>query len=130
MGSFISAPPREQVHVVTSVWGSLTGPTSASTRTRLWLLLDGGDPARPIARICRNDPKTGVPYYTELGPVRSARSSFKRLEFTTVSDQTYVLIEAPCVCGAGAAGMAGPVAGRYENVRVRTDQLDWLEVIG
>lgn len=125
MGSFISAPPREQVHVVRSAWGSLSGLTSSTTRTRLWILLDRGDPSRPIARICRNHPQTGVPVYTDLGPVRSVRSGSKRLELTMTDDSTWTMVEAPCVCGAGAAGHAGPVDGRYETVNVRTDQLEW-----
>lgn len=127
--SYLSAPPREQVWVASSTWGSLSGPGSAMTRTRLWILLDEGDPARPFARICRNHPQTGVPVYTDLGPVRSARVGFKRVELTMADDTTFTMVEAPCVCGAGAAGMAGPVEGRYETVTVRSDQLEWLESI-
>lgn len=139
--SFVSAPPRDEVHVVTAIYGTLTGAFSAA-RARLWILLDDGDPMRPFARICTNDPATGQPVYRDLGPVVEARSGNKRLEFTTTPDTTwlqlqeltepplsYALIEAPCVCGAGAAGMAGPVTGRYETVRVRADQLPWLQLL-
>lgn len=98
------------------------------TRTRLWILLDHGDASRPFARICRNHPKTGVPVYTDLGPIRSARTGFKRVELTMADDTAWTMVEAPCVCSAGAAGMAGPVNGRYDVVRVRTDELEWLEV--
>jgi hypothetical protein len=127
VGSFLSAPPREQVWVVSSVYGSLSGPAWSSTRTRLWILLESGDLARPFARICRNDAKTGLPYYTDLGAVRSARHASKRLEMTMVDDLVWTLTEAPCVCGAGAAGMAGPVEGRYDLTQVRSDQLEWFE---
>lgn len=128
MGGFVSAPPRAQVHVVTAVYGSLSGPIT-STRTRLWILLEHGDPTLPLARICRNDPSTGQPVYDDLGRVTAARSGHKRLELTVEDGSSYLLVEAPCVCGAGAAGMAGPVPGRYDQLRVNIDDLDWLEIV-
>lgn len=128
MAGFLTAPPRDQVYQVSSVYGSLSGPVNFS-RVRLWILLNDGDPSRPFARICRNHPETGMPLYSDLGEVSAMTSAPKRLEVTLTNGDQYTFIEAPCVCGAGATGMAGPTDGRYEIVPVRTDTLTWLTII-
>ena len=127
MAGFLSAPPRTQVYQVSSVYGALMGSLNFS-RVRLWILLQDGDQNQPFARICQNHPETGSPFYTELGPVTELISSPKKLEFTTADGSQYALVEAPCVCGAGATGMAGPVDDRYDIVPVRTDTLSWLVI--
>lgn len=125
--SFVNAPPRESVYQVSSVYGALMGPVNFS-RVRLWVLLNDGSVDQPFARICRNHPETGMPLYSDLGMVASVVSAPKRLEITLVDGQEYTLVEAPCVCGAGSTGMAGPTDGRHEIVPVRTDTLSWLTI--
>lgn len=110
--------------VVTSQYGQLLRP-SQSSQTKIWLMIDTAT-GRPKIRIA-NNVQNGVAY-TDLGFVESAVLKGKSLRAVLEGGVEVQHLAAPCVCGAGAVGLAGPTAARHTVVDVRTDLLDWFSV--
>jgi hypothetical protein len=112
---FLQAPPKPAVYMVYAGYGALTGSRSIG-RARVWVLTpDPYDPDAPLTvRIGWNDPQTGAVVYEDVpGVIASieARTSSMMAQYEDGSRVGFVA--APCVCGAGAVGMAGPMSGRH-----------------
>lgn len=113
----MKAPPKEQIDVCLSAYGMLMGAVSAP-KARMWLIVQADGTV--LCRVATNDPQTGVAVYQDLGAVSSAEirhgQSGRTIQIQTASGVVTV-VEAPCVCGAGAIGYAGP-ASTPHSVRV------------
>ena len=109
--SIASAPPRKDIYLIWGQFGMIGGARILGGR--LWQLADGADPdAGIICRIAWNSPVSGQVVYEDLGVVSSARIRNNQTA-EVYSDAGFVtMVAAPCVCGAGSVGQAGPDEGR------------------
>lgn len=113
-GSILNAPASTEVFCVWAGYGAVQGFRSFS-RGRLWLLAESADPdAALFARVAWNDQTTGQVVYDDVGPVATARiRGGKWADLSMVNGRKLTQTVAPCVCGAGAVGYAGPMEGRH-----------------
>jgi hypothetical protein len=120
---FATAPPRTELFLAWAQYGTVSGIRNAP-RARLWLLVENKDDPSSVVKVilATNDPATGQVVYEDLGFVADAQIS--RLGgaqsiLIHLADGTQVAqVQAPCVCGAGSVGMAGPTKERHSIIFV------------
>ena len=132
MPGIMNAPPREEIFVACSLYGPLTGINGlgpAAGRARTWLIVDMDHPERrAVLRVGTTDPFTGQVVYQDTSTVVHASMRPGKTRTLTVrlsTGETVVHLEAPCLCGAGAIGYAGPTPNRHSISQVRVDDLPW-----
>jgi hypothetical protein len=110
---FATAPPRTDIYVLYAQYGTVNGAIT-SPKARIWLIAESADSdARMKIIVARNDP-TGHVEYADLGYVTAADIQGTRVISATLADgRNIMLMTAPCVCGAGAVGYAGPTTERH-----------------
>lgn len=109
---FLKAPPKTEIFVYWSQYGAINGARTAS-KARCWLIADGTDPDAALKLIVgTNDPDTGQVVYETLDVTGAHISRFSSATFDTTVGKISQM-QAPCVCGAGAIGYAGPTADRH-----------------
>jgi hypothetical protein len=85
---------------------------AAQPRGRLWVLADSAALDAPmIARIAWNR-RTGGVEFQDLGAVTEVKVRSRHTEVALAAGGKINLVQAPCVCGAGAVGNALPYEGR------------------
>jgi hypothetical protein len=132
MPGLMNAPARTEIFVACSLYGPLSGVPDlgpAAGRARTWLVVDMQHPERlAVLRIGTTDPITGAVVYRDTQTVLHASMRPGKTRTLTVRLQdgsTIVHLEAPCLCGAGAIGYAGPTNQRHSVSQVRVDDLPW-----
>lgn len=113
---FMKAPPKENVFVLWSAYGMLSGAASHS-QARVWLIASDPDPqvATVTFRYAYNDPATGAATYVDVGEIAAAEMvQQQRITVDAPDGRRFFLVAAPCVCGAGAIGYAGPMPDRHQ----------------
>ena len=133
---FLTAPSRQEVKIALTMYGPVTGLPEigpAAGKARVWLMPDPGFPQvrTGLLRVAYNAlEEPGQPLrYMDLpvtrAVVRTTRTG-RSIAVTVPGRPTPVSqIEAPCLCGAGQVGHAGPVNDRHAVVQVRVDELPW-----
>jgi hypothetical protein len=115
MGGFLTAPPRAEILVYYSQYGAISGSV-VNSRSRVWLIAESTEPDAPLkAIVAINDPDTGRPVYQTFD-VATAKiaTQFQKSLSLVLADGTFLHhVVAPCVCGAGAIGYAGPTDERH-----------------
>jgi hypothetical protein len=132
-GGLVNAPPKQTVLSAGSLYGSAAstraGSGATGAKVRLWVLLDEDYSGRLVAyrRLGRGLERT------DLGPIDRwvARPPVGRAlakwEVYLASGEVVTANAAPCVCGAGKVGYAGPVDEPHMIETVRGSLLEWLE---
>jgi len=128
MGFTGEAPPREQVLTVATVNGRVQALGESFPKARVWLLED-----RSLVLCVPDREAPGRVRRVAYGPVVSASWAAKQkalsvtVELGEDTGVGVITVDARgCGCGMGAAGNAGPTAGKFDVVRVRTP--DWYTV--
>jgi hypothetical protein len=128
MGFTGEAPPREQVLTVATVNGRVSALGEQFPKARVWLLED-----RSVVLCVPDRAAPGRVRRVAYGPVVSAAwdKRAKALSVTValgedMGEGTITVDARGCGCGMGAAGNAGPTAGKFDVVRVRTPE--WYTV--
>lgn len=128
----LNAPPRERVLSAGSLYGSASstsGSAALGPKVRLWALVD--EETNTGRLIAYRPDGTGL-QRTDFGLIermvvtRGARGKHQ-WTVTLASGEVITASAAPCVCGAGKVGHAGPVDGRHTIQTVRGSLLEWLE---
>jgi hypothetical protein len=130
----VNAPPRERVLSAGSLYGSaassVSGSPAAGAKVRLWVLLN---PEGYAGRLIAYRPLGNGLERNDLGQIDRmvvipARGR-ERAKWTVQlqSGETVTANAAPCVCGAGKVGYAGPVEGPHTIETIRGSALEWLE---
>lgn len=130
----ISAPPRQRVLSAGSLYGSAASSNSSSLaagpKVRLWVLVSAD---YGVGNLIAYRPHGNGLERNDLGPidrmvVQQARGrSSAKWQVELQSGETVTANAAPCVCGAGKVGYAGPVDGPHTIETVRGSLLGWLE---
>lgn len=109
----VKAPPSTEVFLLWAGYGTING-CRTYPRGRLWLIAESAAPdARLLCRIAWNHPKSGQVVYEDVGQVSGAKIGRKWAEVYFFNGQKLGQVMAPCVCGAGAVGQAGPLTDRH-----------------
>jgi hypothetical protein len=111
--SFLKAPTKIPVEYVSKVWGHHSGaPGVPSGNAMTWIMVP--DPKDPDPD--RHGPHVIVVFNAPMGAVTRVVLPILRVEATSrgitvvLADGTqYMVLQAPCVCGAGPAGTAYPL---------------------
>jgi hypothetical protein len=116
---------RETISVVVGAYGAFSGPGMNLPRARVWVLAEPGSNFGTL-RVAYNDAYGRVQWRDLDDAVVSARIGANRWMLSLASGQAATLTPAPCVCGAGAVGLAGPSGSPHTVAVVRGDQLPWI----
>ena len=129
----LRAPPATKIGLVASAYGRASFGPFTTPRCRAWIVYDpDGDvteprlqiavnrsdaqPTHPAVEIFNDDPGAnarGARWY-DLGIVAHAEISPKSWSVRLKDDSTpLTMVSAPCACGAGSVGLAGPSPHRH-----------------
>lgn len=147
--SALTSPPKAQVVAVASVYGAVSstrpGSPATAARARAWALVDDDRAGRLVVyRYGAAGHRSALERH-ELGPIHrmtivgpgrqleaegfpavaSGRVGSVRWAVELSSGEVVTATAAPCTCGAGALGYAGPVEGPHSVTYARVD-LPWL----
>jgi len=117
---------REIISVALAGYGQFSSSGVNHSRARVWVLAEPTSNFGEV-RVAHNGPD-GRPVWNDIGRVTAVTASKHRWVLTFEDGTKGVLALAPCVCGAGAVGHAGPSGGPHSVGMVRADQLPWVTV--
>lgn len=149
--SVLRAPPKPEILIAATMYGathsSRSGSPATSPKTRSWIVVEdapvhepvdepGGRPlpllvGRLVLRMFVPGSRHLVATH-DMGlidevEIRQGRNA--RWNVMLASGEQITAVAAPCVCGAGRVGNAGPTDERHSIQRVRPDSLPWMTMV-
>jgi hypothetical protein len=142
-------PPQQTIKVAAAVYGQLTVNIREGDalhgenyrQARIWIVIDededGSDePVGHLIYAFNDSSRGGQPTWVEAGSVQRAMvravggtQSWDVVLVDPIDDgpMSLRIVAAPCVCGAGAVGSAGPSGEAHYVDYVRADQYAFIQ---